>query len=93
MGTPNGEASFGDANRCFSPVCSLLSIDRGEALLFLSSGEVCNRIERRSCLQESSLPSFCLPKSKPTKEITLSVLEEEGREMLFKETMKEKPRK
>lgn len=90
--TLNAKVSFGDANWYFSPLCSLLSLHlvREETLVsFLVSKEVCDRIESRSGLQETSLPGFCFQKSIPTDEIVLGVLEGGGRDiLLLRETPK-----
>lgn len=60
-------------------------------MCFLVSKEVCDRIESRSGLQETSLPGFCFQKSIPTDEVILGVLEGGGRDiLLLRETPKER---
>lgn len=55
----------------------------GRELCFLASTEVCDRIESRSGLQETSLPGFCFPKSKSTEETMPRFLEGGDREVLL----------
>ena len=85
METLNGEVSFGDAKWYFLPICFLLSLHLGrkEALCFLASAEVCDRIESRSGLRETSLTVFVFQSLNPLRRLCWVFLREGGREVVL----------